>query len=186
MAVEDRRTAIVAAAVPLFLEGGVAVTTREIAHAAGIAEGTIFRAFVDKGELVEAVIAAALDPAPAEKALAAIDLDLPLAERLTAAVDILRERVVTYAKVMAVAEAIRPGPMGKGPKPPERHPRLEALLAPDADRLRSTPVEGARLLRGLTVTSVHPSFQPGAPPPSAEIVDLFLHGIAAPTAPEDR
>ena len=39
---------IVDAALPLLLEHGEMVTTRQIADAAGIAEGTIFRAFADK------------------------------------------------------------------------------------------------------------------------------------------
>src|SRR5690606_40981582 len=44
----DRRNAIAAATVPLLVEHGAAVTTRQIADAAGVAEGTLFRAFADK------------------------------------------------------------------------------------------------------------------------------------------
>jgi AcrR family transcriptional regulator len=47
MAPDDRRRAIVAAVVPLLLEHGDDVSTRQIADAAGIAEGTIFRVFPD-------------------------------------------------------------------------------------------------------------------------------------------
>jgi AcrR family transcriptional regulator len=177
MAVEDRRSAIVAAAMPLFIEGGLAVTTREVAHAAGIAEGTVFRAFADKEDLIEAVIAAALDPAPVDEALDAIDLGLPLVDRLVAAVDVLRERVATYAKVMALVGSVRPGRPAPD-KAPEALPRLEALLAPDAGRLRISPRDTAHLLRGIVVASVHPSFHPGSPRSSAEIVDLLLHGVA--------
>lgn len=176
MSVEDRRSAIVAAAVPLFLEGGLAVTTREVAQAAGIAEGTVFRAFADKEDLVEAVITAAVDPAPLDAALDAIDRDLPLAERLAAAVDLLRDRVTTYAKVLSLVGSTRPGRLAPA-KAPEALPRLEALIAPDADRLRISPRETAHLLRGIVVANVHPSFHPGPPRPSAEIVDLLLHGV---------
>src|SRR5690348_9655566 len=123
MPVEDRREAIVTAAVPLFLEGGVAVTTREVAEAAGIAEGTLFRAFADKRDLVAAVIEAVLDPSPVEAGLAAIDEDLPFEERLTAAVDVIRERISTFAKVMALAEAARPDTVPKRPAPTDL-PRL--------------------------------------------------------------
>lgn len=177
MSVEDRRSAIVAAAVPLFLEGGLAVTTREVAQAAGIAEGTVFRAFADKDDLVEAVIAAAVDPAPLDAALDAIDRDLPLPERLVAAVDVLRDRVTTYAKALALVGPTRPGRLAPA-KAPEALPRLEALIAPDADRLRISPRETAHLLRGIVVANVHPSFHPGPPRPSAEIVDLLLNGVA--------
>jgi AcrR family transcriptional regulator len=176
MSVEDRRSAIVAAAVPLFLDGGLAVTTREVARAAGIAEGTVFRAFQDKEDLVEAVIAAALDPAPLEEALAAIDIALALPDRLAAAVDVLRERVTTYHKVVALVGAVPSGRFKPGGAP-ERLPNLEALLAPAADSLRVTPTEAAHLLRGMVVANVHPSFHPGPPRSSAEIVDLLLHGV---------
>lgn len=178
MAVEDRREAIVAAAVPLFLEGGVAVTTREVAEAAGIAEGTVFRAFADKRDLVGAVIEAALDTAPLDDAMAAIDPAAPLEERLVAAVDVLRERVAIYTKVMALAEAARPGVLGPKGGPPADVPRLTALFAADAGALRLDPAAAAQLLRGVIVANVHPSFHVGEPRSSAEIVSLFLHGVA--------
>ncbi len=177
MSVEDRRSAILAVAVPLFLERGPALTTREVAQAAGIAEGTLFRAFADKEELVEAVVAAALDPAPLDAALAAIDHGLALPDRLEAAVDVLRDRVTTHLRVRARAGTGPGGPPRPGGAPERLH-RLESLLEPAADLLRVPTPEAAHLLRGLVVVNVHPAFHPGPPRSSAEIVDLFLHGIA--------
>ena len=58
---------IVEATLPLLLEHGEMVTTRQIAEAAGIAEGTIFRVFADKDELIAAVVEHAVDPAPLER-----------------------------------------------------------------------------------------------------------------------
>src|SRR3954467_2545221 len=54
MSPDDRRKAIVTALVPLIVERGGEVSTREIAQAAGIAEGTIFRVFPDKKSLLMA------------------------------------------------------------------------------------------------------------------------------------
>ena len=61
MSVEGRRASIIAAARPLLVEFGAAVTTKQVAEAAGIAEGTIFRAFADKDTLLRAVFEAAAD-----------------------------------------------------------------------------------------------------------------------------
>ena len=62
MSPEERRAAIVRAARPLFLEHGQATSTRLVAEAAGIAEGTVFRAFATKQDLVDAVLDAEFDP----------------------------------------------------------------------------------------------------------------------------
>ena len=63
MSPDDRRKAIVTALVPLIVERGGEVSTREIAQAAGIAEGTIFRVFPDKKSLLLAAAEEAINPA---------------------------------------------------------------------------------------------------------------------------
>ena len=62
MTPDERRAAIVATTLPLLVEHGTAVTTGQIATASGIAEGTVFRAFADKQELLRACLHAAFDP----------------------------------------------------------------------------------------------------------------------------
>ena len=52
LCVEDRRRELAQATLPLVIEHGRAVTTRQIAQAAGVAEGTIFRVFDTKDDLV--------------------------------------------------------------------------------------------------------------------------------------
>src|SRR5438445_13880046 len=91
---EERRSMIVQAALPLLLENGEMVTSRQIADAAGIAEGTIFRVFADKDALIAAVIDAALDTAPLERALASIDVSMPFEAAVAAAIEVLQQRVV--------------------------------------------------------------------------------------------
>src|SRR6266536_6403797 len=85
MSVEDRRAMIVHAVLPLMMEHGANVTTSQIARAAGIGEGTIFRAFKDKDELLEACLLEALRPDSVLELIAEIPLDQPLAARLVEA-----------------------------------------------------------------------------------------------------
>src|SRR5438445_3863432 len=98
---EERRTMIVNATLPLLLEHGEMVTTRQIAEAAGIAEGTIFRVFADKDEVITAVLESALDTAPLKRHLSEIDHSLPLEDALTAAVEILQQRVVDIWRLVS-------------------------------------------------------------------------------------
>jgi AcrR family transcriptional regulator len=170
---EERRSAIVAATLPLFLEQGENITTREIAHAAGIAEGTIFRAFADKTELLAAVVEAALDIAPTNAAIAAIDPSSGFEAQLVAAVDILRERVLYVFRVFSAASDTT----RIAPRPTTELPALTAIIAQASDRLVHPPARTARILRGLTVSCVHPTFAHDDPLTSEEIVTILLHGI---------
>ena len=99
---------LVEATLPLLLEHGTSVTTRQIAEAAGVAEGTIFRVFDDKDSLVAAVVDAAFDPTPFERGLAGIDLSLPLRERAEQAVTLLQERIMSIGRLMIAVGLTRP------------------------------------------------------------------------------
>jgi len=171
--IEERRSAIVAATLPLFLEQGAAVTTREIAQAAGIAEGTIFRVFDDKHALLDAVIEAALDTTPTNAAIATISPDLDFEQRLVAAVDILRERVLYLFRVFGAASGTTRGGQQRG----RDLPALTAIFASESAHLSRPPAEAARILRGLAFACVHPSFGADDPLTSEEIVAVLLDGI---------
>ena len=97
---EERREALIAATLPLVLEHGTAVSTRLIAEAAGVAEGTIFRAFGSKDALISAVMVTAMDTTDLIRALERVDRSLPLRERTTAAVELGQKRLRSVFRLM--------------------------------------------------------------------------------------
>jgi AcrR family transcriptional regulator len=167
---EERRARIVEATLPLLLAHGAALTTRQIAEAAGIAEGTIFRVFPDKESLIAAVVEAALDTTTVDAQFDAIDADLPLETRLVAAVEILRRRMADVLQLRAAVGIL-------DQRPSADMGALAAVFEPDRAALRRDPVQAAHLLRGLTLAGTHPSLAPEVPLTSEEIVSLLLDGL---------
>jgi len=167
---EERRARIVEATLPLLLAHGTALTTRQIAEAAGIAEGTIFRVFPDKESLIAAVVEAALDTTAVDAQLEAIDATVPLDDRLIAAVEILRRRMADVLQLRAAVGIL-------DQRPSADLGALAAVFEPDRASLRRDPVQAAHLLRGLTLAGTHPSLAPEQPLTSEEIVSLLLDGL---------
>lgn len=177
---EDRRASIIAATVPLLRLHGRAVTTSQIAMAAGVAEGTLFRVFADKEALIGAAIAQAFDPAPTELELARIDRSLGLRESLIAAAEILQRRIAQIWQLIAMLGLSPPRPDANALS--DEDVRLRALLAglfePYRAEIRCEPAHAGRLLRSLAFASTHPRLidQPLTP---HEVVALLLDGIRA-------
>lgn len=107
MSTADRREMIVAAALPLLMEHGSAVTTLQIARAAGIGEATVFRAFTDKDELLNACVAAALRNDHVLAELDAVPLDQPLSARLTEAAATLHAYLHRMGAVIGAVQGTR-------------------------------------------------------------------------------
>lgn len=178
---EERRQAVIDATLPLVLEHGLAVSTRQIADAAGVAEGTIFRVFPDKETLIQAVVDQALDPGPLEARLAAIDLDLPLEERLLEAARILHDRTTSVWRLLsAIGFAPPPGAGPQRSKPMVELTPLVALFEPDRDHLRYDPASTARRFRALAIAGGHPMLMAGQPLTPEDIVSMFLDGVRRP------
>lgn len=172
---EQRRAAIIEAVRPLLAEYGESLTSKQIAAAAGIAEGTIFRAFADKDELLDAVLEAALDQQQFEAALRGINPDQTFEAQLIDATLLIQRRVVDVWTLLSHVSAKRHEQVRR---PMTDSAALTDLFAAHPDRIRTEPVNAARLLRALTMSLTHPMIAAEAST-AAEIVDLILHGIGS-------
>lgn len=204
---DDRRAAIIAATIPLVVEHGTAVTTRQIAHAAGVAEGTLFRAFADKDEILRATVCFILDPEPIAAELRAVPTALSLVDLVTQLVLILAARQELVMRVMGVAHQILRSPAttdevaatadsdGPGPQTHDaagsqhdaRSKSMQILLAVVAERLdayrpelRLAPEQAARVLLSIVMGNSLPIVGHEGRLDASEIVDVVLHGVGSP------
>jgi AcrR family transcriptional regulator len=180
MSPERRREMIIQTAIPLIAEYGAAVTTAKIARAAGIGEGTIFRVFADKDELLQACVAEALSPENAVRELDAIDVSQPLPDRLAEAAEALQAHM---SRMGAIVGSLghrggkHPGTV-RGAGREESTARIRAALAellePDKSALRRPPEQIAALFFGLLFTQPRTEDEPDLTP--QELVEVFLDG----------
>jgi AcrR family transcriptional regulator len=187
MNVEQRRAMIVAAALPLVAEYGAAVTTSQIARAAGIGEATIFRAFTDKDEVLDACVAEAVSPDHVLRELASISPDEPLPIRLTEAAEALHAHLERMGAVIGTLHASghrRGRTPGDRPAPGSREASVKAiregvteLIEPDRAALRLDPGKVASIFLGMLFTQLHrPSDDADPQPTTEELVGVLLQG----------
>jgi AcrR family transcriptional regulator len=194
MSPDERRKAIVQAMLPLLVDRGGEISTREIAGAAGIAEGTIFRVFPDKRSLMLAAAQEAINPADgaAEWQEAMQSLGSLREKVVVAAQRVLDRMRMTMSVMFAVRRHLGSHEeLHKHDKkhfgPPqfvldaqaELHRRLTGIFEAHRDELAVDPEVAAVALRSLIFGASRPELGM-APALSAEqIADLLLSGVTA-------
>ena len=187
LSADDRRQAIVEAVIPLLLEKGSAVTTREMAEAAGIAEGTIFRVFPDKTSVIHAAVEASMNPEQISHAIAVIPQTDPLPVQLGAAARVLVERSERVGALVGVLRSS--GSHGSGPPAGARQYVTDAntailgtlveLFERNSHEIRVSPRHAAIAFRGFVFAMAHPLVSADEKASMSESVDVLMNGISA-------
>ncbi len=187
MSPEDRRQAIIEATTDLVLEHGPAASTRQIADACGIAEGTLFRVFESKDEILAAVVEHLLDPKFVIDEIQAIPPTEHAADAVRAVVVVVEASTTRIRSVMMALHAAsndsdkrrsHHGPHDKSKFFDDQAAigRAAALvLARHTDELRVDPQTAASFIR----TTVFANGLPGVPQLTDPHVftDLLVHAL---------
>ena len=180
--------------VRLLKEHGRGVSTKQIAEAAGVAEGTVFRAFGDKEAVITAAITRYFDPQPFRDALRGIDPDEPTVDKIEQMIRILRDRFHGVVGFMSGLH-MEGGPPPRSEPPPDEHEWLAILgqvFRPDE---LVVPAEAFGLyVRLLAFATAIPPFNVPRQFEVDELVALISRGVlpsgtaasAASTAPSGK
>ncbi len=173
LSLDERRASIIEAVIPLLLDHGQAVTSRQIADAAGVAEGTVFRAFGDKESLIQEAYDAFMRGAHASE-VPLPDPALPLEDKLAAFLTGMRKRVRGVMRMSFV--------VGRRPAQPDDTQqtlfrwRVREVFQPHAHELSLDLEEFGSYLRALAIgTTV-----PGVTLDDDTLARIILDGIRRP------
>lgn len=177
---EQRRTALVKATIPLIQQYGMGVTTRQVAEAAGVAEGTIFRVFDSLQDLIQASVMSAFSKENLEALVAEIDIGETLEEKTRATLTLLGERIDTAHSLMVALHHVDAGPSPcirdqVAARRAELDTWLTRCFSEHADELRVPPAHFVSLLRALSTGS---SFHREDAIDTSEAISIALYGAA--------
>lgn len=175
LAVEARKAMIIEATMPLLVDFGLDLTSKQIAEAAGVAEGTIFRAFGDKETLIEQTVKKFLDPEPLRRELRSIPIDLPLDDKVLRMIELMRKRFSDVFRVMAAIRTVQPPPHN------EKNAFAEFVseaLVPHVKELNWPPDRTAQVIRLVSFAASITHFNAGMEFSSEELTRIVLYGIA--------
>jgi AcrR family transcriptional regulator len=188
---EERRAAILAATVPLLRATGGQASTKELAAAAGVAEGTLFRVFPDKHALLVAAISEAIDPTELVAGIESIDPHTSLTERIGELARLLGAHVEGMFELGMLLKQHR-GPSERSAHADEELRQamdaagaavtaaIARMLLPDRDALSVTPDQAAAVI-GACVAGNRLPGQPAESRLSDEqLAHCVVHGIGSP------
>ena len=163
------------------------VTSKELAEAAGVAEGTLFKAFGTKDELLQALASkhAAMPDAVGEWLQTIDSTDITLPELVRGMIDHAMEQ---YRLSFRLFYAL--GPLMERPDDDsmerfanELEPWVDALR-PHASELRIQPAAAAGILRIHAAAAADDGTSWGVKLSAEKHTDIFLYGAATSDAPK--
>ena len=189
--VEERREALIDATMRALREHRRPLSTREIAQAAGVAEGTIFRIFPSKDDLIDAVVAKAFGSHDGVLQAERISVEQPLRDRLVEFVAILQDQLRNVFGLMdALGLTAPPTTECNLEAEVDRADRLlqalDRLVTLDRPQFRVSTPDLFRYLRLLTFSGSHDGISDGDPLAPEEIVEVILTGVLRPSGDSEK
>ena len=188
MPMDERRAMIAREAIPLFIQYGAAVTTRQLADHLNLAEGTIFRAFGDKESLIKAVVEAYFDQAHESVAPELADPELSLQDKVSALVRTARRRTEGMFAILSLLESDEAHRILKGHKHRHFEDISEDTFAADLEQLNFSPEQLGPILRLVLIAASAPPMAAGKRPEDEDLVKFIMYGLAGEesTRPNDQ